>query len=143
VQRELRHRRARPRQRVDHSDGLRGSHADRWRSAETKRALGETKRRTVLWSRSEEQGATNAKCWGNGFPSPPLIYRSRGTAFPEPRGRAPRTLIVGDCARHRQAGPTTSKQRTRTIIAARQPKSHDGPSRPPAHVAHYKRDSVT
>jgi hypothetical protein len=29
VQRERRHRRARPRQRVDHGDGLRGSHASR------------------------------------------------------------------------------------------------------------------
>jgi hypothetical protein len=42
VQRELRHRRAVPRQRVHHGDRLRGSHVDWRRSTGAKRMLGES-----------------------------------------------------------------------------------------------------
>jgi hypothetical protein len=43
-----RRRRARPRQRVDHDDGLRGSHACRRRGVETERTLREAKGRALL-----------------------------------------------------------------------------------------------
>jgi hypothetical protein len=63
VQRELRHRRAGPQQRVDHGDGLRGSHVGRRRSA---RRRGEryARRRGARCSEAEamETGAMDAKC---------------------------------------------------------------------------------
>jgi hypothetical protein len=62
VQRELRHARARPRQRVDHGDGLRGSHVDRRRSAGTKRALGKTRGAQCSGMKTRKTGAMGAKC---------------------------------------------------------------------------------
>jgi hypothetical protein len=80
----------------------------------------------------------------NSSPHPPL-------GFIDPWSDAPRIA----CSAHincRRTAPVTDNKgpprlnrpgtHTRAIITARQPKSRDGPSCPPAHVAHYARGRV-
>jgi hypothetical protein len=63
VQHERRHRQARPLQRVDHGDGLRGSHVSRRRSA-GRRSERYARRRGARCSGAEvkDTGAMDTKC---------------------------------------------------------------------------------
>jgi hypothetical protein len=73
------------------------------------------------------------------------IHLALPLGFLDPWSHAPRIARSTCINCRRTAQPLTGgthhdrSGQARAIIAARQPKSRGGPSRPPAHVAHYTR----